>query len=417
MKLGVAQIGGFVSLLAVAVSAPAFAQSNGQSANDLRLPDTERDDPATGVRVERDGGMKAPCPFEGSPLKVNLNNVQFGAAGGGELSDKLARSLARVTVPQGVQSLQVICDVRDAANQALREDGWIASIQVPQQDLEGTLQLDVISARISEIRVNGDPGPYRGALADMLEPLRALDPLNERDAERILLNANDIPGLSVRLALAPSGEAPGVVIGNLSVDFERYAAFFNARNYNARSIGRETAFARFDIHGLTGLADTTFIGGQTTIDFEEQTIVQAGHEFGLGASGLRLGGGVTFAWARPDIQNLDLETTTLLANVALTYPLVRTPLKSSNISVGFDFIDQENSVGVINLSSDSLRTLYVRADTQGRITRLDRSTLVSYAAFAEVRQGLGVFGATKFGGPFGFAQTDGISASRPFGDA
>jgi hypothetical protein len=89
MKLGVAQIGGFVSLLAVAVSAPAFAQSNGQSANDLRLPDTERDDPATGVRVDRDGGMKAPCPFEGSALKVNLNNVKFGAAGGGELSDKL----------------------------------------------------------------------------------------------------------------------------------------------------------------------------------------------------------------------------------------------------------------------------------------------------------------------------------------
>jgi len=417
MKIGAAQIGAFVSLLAIATAAPALAQSNGQSGNDLRLPDTERDDQDKGVRVDREGGMKAPCPFDDNPLKVTLTGRTFRDARGGEVSDKLIRSLDRVTVPQGEQPIRVICDVRDAANQALREDGWIASVQVPQQDLQGTLTLDVISARISEIRVGGDAGPYRSALAKVLDPLQALDPLNERDAERILLNANDIPGLSVRLALAPSGEGPGVVIGNLSVEFERYAAVLNVRNYNARSIGRETAFARVDVNGLTGLSDVTFIGGQATIDFDEQQILQAGHEFGLGASGLRLGGQFTYAWARPDIQNLDLETTTQLANLELTYPLARTPTRSSNISLGFDYVDQDNAVGIVNLSKDSLRTLYLRADTQGRLTRLDRSTWLTYSAFAEVRQGLDVFGATGFGGLFGFAQTDGVSASRPFGDA
>ena len=417
MKFGAAQIGAVVSLFAIAAASPAMAQSNGQSANDLRLPEAERDAAAPNMKVERDGGMKAPCPFDGSELKVTLTGVKFVDARGGELSDKLVGSLSGVTVPQGLQPLSVVCVVRDAANQALREDGWIASVQVPQQDLQGILRLDVVSARISEIRVNGNPGPYRNALASVLDPLRALDPLNERDAERILLKANDIPGLSVRLALVPSGEAPGVVIGNLSVDFERYAAYFNARNYNARSIGRETGFARIDVHGLTGLSDVTFVGGQTTFDFEEQYIVQVGHEFGLGPSGLRLGGQFTQAWARPDIQNLDLESTTTLANVSLSYPLVRTPLKSSNLSLGFDYIDQDNSVGPVSLSKDSLRTLYVRADTQGRIDRIDRSTLVAYSAFAEVRQGLNVFGASGFSGFFGFAETDGVSASRPFGDS
>jgi hemolysin activation/secretion protein len=418
MKIGAAQFGAFVSLLAVVTAVPAMAQSNGQSGQDLRLPESKPENPVKGVRVDREGGMKAPCPFDDSPLKVTLTGRAFrDARGGGAVSDKLMSSLDRVTVPQGLQPIRVVCDVRDAANQALRDDGWIASVQVPQQDLQGILTLDVISARISEIRVSGEPGPYRGALAKVLEPLQALDPLNERDAERILLNANDIPGLSVRLALAPSGEAPGVVIGNLSVEFERYAAVLNFRNYNARSIGRETAFARLDINGLTGLSDVTFIGGQTTIDFEEQHILQVGHEFGLGASGLRLGGQFTYAWAKPDIQNLDLETTTKLANIALTYPLVRTPMKSSNISLGFDYVDQDNSVGVVDLSKDSLRTLYLRADTQGRVSRFDRSTLVAYSAYAEIRQGLDVFGATKFGPPFGFADTDGVAASRPYGDA
>lgn len=417
MKFATAHIGAFVSLCAIAAAAPAVAQSNGQSANDLRLPDSEREAQAKGLRVERDGGLKAPCPFDGSELKVTINAVKFGDVRGVALDDKLARSLARISAPDGLQPIRVVCDVRDAANQALRDDGWIASVQVPQQDLAGTLQLDVISARISEIRVSGDAGPYRDALARVLEPLQALDPLNERDAERILLNANDIPGLKVRLALSPSGEAPGVVIGNLTADFERYGAFFNVRNYNARTIGRETGFARIDVNGLTGLSDVTFIGGQTTVDFEEQVIVQGGHEFGLGASGLRLGGQVTLAWAKPTIQNLPLETQTLLANVALTYPVVRTPLQSANISLGFDYTDQDNSVGPAELSNDSLRTLYLRAETQGRKTRLDRSTWLSYASYLEVRQGLSVLGATEFAGLFGFAQTDGVSASRPFGDA
>ncbi|MBU7579220.1 MAG: ShlB/FhaC/HecB family hemolysin secretion/activation protein [Porphyrobacter sp.] len=417
MKLGAVRFGAIASLVAIATAAPLSAQSNGQSANDLRLPDPKPAEDARGVRVERDAGMKATCPFDDSPLKVTLSNVTFGDSRGGVLSDKLARSLAKVSVPQGEQPIRVICEVRDAANAALRADGWIASVQVPQQDLKGTLRLDVVSARLSEVRVNGNPGPYRDALSKVLGPLQQLDPLNERDAERILLKAFDIPGLKVRLSLAPSGEGPGIVVGNLAVEFERFAGVFNLRNYNARSIGRETAFARVDVHGITGLSDRTFIGGQTTFDFDEQLILQGGHEFGLGKSGTRLGAQFTYARARPTIQNLDLETVTKLGNIALTYPLVRTPLKASNISLGFDYLDQNTTVGIVDLSKDSLRTLYLRADTQGRRTRIDRSTWLAYSAFAEVRKGVDVFDATQFGGLFGFAETNGMSASRPYGNA
>lgn len=417
MTSGTARIGAFVSLVAIAAATPLAAQSNGQSTNDLRLPDARPQGDVRGVRIERDGGMKAGCPFDDSPLKVTLTGVTFADARGGVLNDKLARSLGRVTVPQGEQPIRVICDVRDAANQALRADGWIASVQLPQQDLQDTLRLDVLSARLSEVRVQGDPGPYAKALAKVTGPLAALDPLNERDAERILLKAIDIPGLDVRLALAPSDAGPGVVVGNLSVDFHRFAAVFNVRNYNARNIGRETAFARIDVHGITGLSDRTFIGGQASLDFEEQLILQGGHEFGLGESGLRLGGQVTHAWARPAIQNLDLQTDTLIANVGLTYPLVRTPLKRSNLALGFDYIDQDTAIGATPLNRDALRTIYLRAEMQGRRLRFDRSTWLAYSAFAEVRKGLDVFGATQFAGPLGFAQTDGLTASRPFGDA
>ncbi|MEL6667070.1 MAG: hypothetical protein AAFQ24_13155, partial [Pseudomonadota bacterium] len=411
----------FASSLAVALAltggSQAAAQSTGQTSQELELPETEdRNSDRGNVRIQRDAGLRASCPFDESDLSIALTDVQFVDVRGGELAPELAQSLSRVSTPQGERPLSVVCDVRDAANTALRQDGWIATVQVPQQELTGSLRLDVISANISEIRITGDPGPYRDALTQAIEPLRALDPLNEREAERILLNANDIPGLEVRLALSPSGEAPGEVIGNLSVDFERYAAFFNVRNYNARSIGRETGFGRLEVYGLTGLADVTYIAGQATADFDEQLIVQGGHEFGIGPDNIRVGFDVVFASARPTIQNLDLETDTLVANFSVAYPLMRTPATAADITLGFDYIDQETNVGDTTLSKDSIRTAFLRAEVDGQKRRIDRSTEFLYSAFAEVRKGFDVFGATALN-QFGTATTDGFTASRPFGNA
>ena len=421
MKSSATTIRTFASLFAVSVAISAqsqgLAQTTGQTRNDLELPDT--DDPARpslDVRVERDGALRPPCPFEQSELTVSLSAVDFRDARGTELAPELSQSLSRVELPTGTRPLRVVCDIRDAANQALREDGWIATIQVPQQDLESTLRLDVISARISEIRISGDPGPYRNRLTDILQPLQELDPLNERDAERILLNANDIPGLSLRLALAPAGGEPGEVIGNLSVDFERYTAFLNARNYNAKAIGRETGFARFEVYGLTGLEDASYIAGQTTADFNEQFIVQGGHEFGLGLGDIRIAADVAYALSRPDIENLDLETDTLIASLRATYPLIRTPRMIANASLGFDYVEQSTDVLGNPLSKDAIRTVYLRSEIAGEKRRIDGSIALAYEGFAEVRQGLGILGATEIG-QFGTEVTDGTTASRPFGNA
>ncbi len=407
----------FASSLAVALAFTGGTQAAAQTRQELELPDTEEDrSDRANVRIERDAGLRPNCPFDDSDLTTTLQSVQFVDVRGGELAPELANTLSRVQTPDGERPLSVICDIRDAANTELRRDGWIATVQVPQQELAGSLRLDVISASISEIRITGDPGPYRDTLTRAIEPLRQLDPLNEREAERILLNANDIPGLEVRLALAPSGEAPGEVIGNLSVDFERFAAFLNVRNYNARSIGRETGFARLEVYGLTGLSDITYVAGQTTADFDEQIIVQGGHQFGIGPDNIRVGFDVTYATARPTIQNLDLETDTLVANVSVAYPIVRTPAMAADVTLGFDYIEQETFVQPVTLSKDSIRTVFLRADVDGQKRRLDRSTALIYSGFAEVRQGLDILGATQQN-DFGAAITDGITASRPFGNA
>ncbi|WP_067676739.1 ShlB/FhaC/HecB family hemolysin secretion/activation protein [Tsuneonella dongtanensis] len=393
-----------------------MAQTTGPTREELELPPPQTTGPTGGVRIDRDANFRQNCPFDNSELTTALQGVTWTDVAGGEVAPQILRSLSTVTVPQGTQPLSVVCDIRDAANAALRRDGWIATVQIPQQELTDRLQLQVVSARISELRITGDPGPYRDQIARQMAPLQQLSPLNERDAERILLNANDIPGLSMRLSLAPAGGEPGEVIGNLAVEYTPYAVFLNARNYNSKRIGRETLFGRFEYYGLTGLADLTYIGAQTTLDFEEQQIVQAGHEFGVGPDNVRIGASVTYAWSNPTIANLDLSTKTLIANLEASYPLVRSVNLFADASIGFDYVDQKTDVVNFPLSKDALRTLYVRGNLFGQRRRLDGSVFLSYSAYLEARRGLDIFGATEFGA-FGLAETDGISASRPFGDS
>jgi hemolysin activation/secretion protein len=410
---------GYVGAAVVAglvFSSPAIAQTTGPTREELELPQPATTASPNGVAIDRDATFRSNCPFDASTLTANIQRVVFTSVSGGELAPELARSLSTVTAPQGVQPLSTVCDVRDAANAALRRDGWIATVQIPQQELVDTLRLDVVSASISELRITGDPGPYRDQIARQLAPLQELNPLNERDAERILLQANDIPGLSMRLSLAPAGGEPGQVIGNLAVSYTPYAVYLNARNYNSKRVGRETLYGRFEYYGLTGLADVTFVGAQTTLDFEEQQIVQAGHEFGIGPTNIRLGGSLTYAWSQPDIANLDLKTNSLIANLEARFPLIRSVTSRGDVALGFDLINQKTDVGAFPLSKDAIRALYIRATFSGQKRRIDGAPWLTYDAFFETRRDIDILDATDFG-PFGLAQTDGVSASRPFGDA
>jgi len=413
LRLSAGYLGKAVAASLVFAS-PAIAQTTGPTREELELPKPAQQ-PNTQIEVDREATFRANCPFDNSALTTDLQGVQFLTPSGAEPAPALRQSLSRVSVPTGTQPLKVVCDIRDAANEALRRDGWIATVQIPQQELAGTLRLDVVSAKISELRITGNPGPYRDQLARQLEPLQALEPFNERDAERILLLANDIPGLSLRLTLAPAGGEPGEVIGNLAVEYTPYALFLNARNYNSKRIGRETIFGRFEYYGLTGAADITHIGAQTTLDFDEQQIVQGGHEFGVGASNIRVGGTFTYAWSKPDIANLDLSTDTMIANLETRYPLQRAVGSRADFALGLDVIDQRTDVTSITLTKDKIRTLYARANFAG-YRGLGGTGVFTFDTFLELRQGLDIFGSTKFG-PFGLAETGGVSASRPFGDS
>ena len=425
---------GMVALAAFAVCGSAFAQ-----AAPTVSPPT-REEIERGVRegtleqgrapVSVDAGEveRAPCPlaspdFAGIRLKVD--SVEFSGV------DKIPEvDLSQSYRPYiGTdQPVSVICEIRDRAATQLRAAGYLAAVQVPPQTIEsGRVRLDVLLARMSKVQVKGNAGGSEKLLVRYISKLTRDEVFNTRRAERYLLLARDIPGLDVRLALRPIEGAPGEVVGEVTVRRNPIYADFTAQNLGSKSVGRWSGLGRVQLSGLTGLGDATTASIFTTADFEEQVVLQAGHEFRVGSEGLTLRGDFTYGWTRPTIaNNPDVESRTLIASLEAAYPFVRAQAHNLSGAVGFDFIDQNVDFGAIKLNKDKLRVAFVRLDANGispeSISGRDGYTALepnwSWAASLEARQGVDVFGASPNcgGTPVGCLAPGAPTPSRIEGD-
>lgn len=356
--------------------------------------------PQSAVRVTGGDSVTAgPCPLTGSDVRTAITSVRFVSANGEQMPPELTRLLAGITPPVGEQPISVVCALRDQAQARLRAARYVASIQIPQQRIgEGVLQLNVVWGHIKEVRVRGDAGPYEDLVRRRIELLKALEPLNERDAERVLLLADDIPGLSVSLALSPEGSGPGELIGDLTVRFERFRVFGNAQNYNSRFLGRETVFVRGEVYGLTGMGDVTSLSLSSTVDFDEQKIAQLRHSTVIDRAGDTISLVGTVAKSKPDLDLLDLRTLSIIGGIEASHPLVRTVRQQVSISTGLEYATQRTRVYGQGESSalnrDRIAAVYLRLDGATRKFDFAGQPTLQLAGSLELRKGLDILGAT-----------------------
>jgi len=360
--------------------------------------------PAERPRLDVEGELAAPpCALdrpEYAAIRVTPSAVEFQ-----DLKGLTPADLRPAYEPYlGTdQPISVLCRIRDRAAAILREAGYIAAVEVPEQRIEGgVIRFRILTARLVALRVRGDAGSNERLVARYLRKLTDEPVFNRYQAERYLLLAGDIPGMSVRLALRPAGTVPGEVVGEVTVVRLPGQLDLNLQNYGSRAVGRGGFLLRGQLFGLTGLGDRTVLAAYSTADFEEQQTLQAAHDFRIGGEGLQISGQVTYSWARPDTGEalIDLESRTLFASLEANYPFVRTQRFSLLGGVGFDWSDQEVDFNGLALSRDQLRTFYAALDlvaaapvgAAGRRLRLGPAWLIQ--AGLELRQGLDIFGAS-----------------------
>jgi hemolysin activation/secretion protein len=394
------------ALTAAALPAPAFGQATVPPPQTVGVPTREelesinrpRLDEAP--RLEIAGGIeRAPCPLADPQYKdipVTISRVTFNGLKGASEAD-----LERTWRPFAgqPQPVAVICEIRDAAATILRNQGYLAAVQVPTQRIEnGEVLLEVLYARISAVRARGETRGAERKLEDYLGRLTEDEVFNRYKAERYLLLARDLPGYNVQLTLKPAGTGPGELIGEVTVVRQPYVVDATVQNYAAKATGRWGGQLRAQLFGLTGLGDATTLAFYSTADPKEQKIAQVGHEFRPGSEGLVVGGQFTYAWTKPDLGaaaaggGSDIEAETLFAQVFGRYPLQRTQAANLWLGGGFDYIDQD--VDLLGpLTRDRLRVLWARADYDA----IDLSSVrprFRNAASLEVRRGLDIFDAS-----------------------
>lgn len=380
-----------------------------------------------GQSVAIDGALeRAPCPLaapEFAGLKFIFSRAQFS---GLEMVDPAIVEPAYAGLAGQELSVASICDIRDRAGTLLRQQGYLAAVQVPVQQIEGgVVRFDVVLARMNSVQIRGEPGPSGGQLQKYIDKLIGQPVFNINEAERYLLLARDIPGLDVRLVLQPApaqpGTSPGDVVGVFNVSRTPIYADLSVQNFGSQAVGRFGGLARIRVNGLTGLGDETTASFYVSEDFDEQRVAQVGHEFLVGGEGLSLGVNGTFAWGQPDVAGPDLfESETRIISGYAFYPLVRSQSGNVIASGGFDLIDQDITFTDLPLSKDRLRVAYARID----FNRIDRPSLSGAGGYSaaepryaiagglELRQGLDLFGASKGCGP-GFVLCSSIGADVP----
>ena len=399
------------AILAVPVEAGA------QTADQLRPPTREEvtrpESPLPQRRAPRldvEGGIeRAPCALDSPDFKdirFTLRDVQFEGLQGMSAAD-LAPAYQPLVGKE--QPISVVCEVRDRAATILRNAGYIAAVQVPEQRIgDGVVHLRVLMAKLTQVRVRGDATGAERTIAGYLNQLTEEPVFNRYEAERYLLLASDLPGYNVRLTLRPAGTAPGEVIGDVTV--QRIPAFadVNIQNMGSRDLGRWGGLVRGQLYGLTGLGDRTTLSLFTTSDFHEQQTVQLGHDFHLGPEGLSLSDNFTYSWAKPDTDDgSDILAKTLLNTFEIGYPFVRRQASTLRGSLGMDIVNQSVDIDDIDLTRDKLRVGFARLGWDAVSTDFSvpgRSFAEPFwrlFSLLELRKGIDIFNATEPCGPEG----------------
>ncbi len=410
--------------LALLISIPAILSTHGAAWAQSAVAAPTREEIQRGLLGEAEKGQaqaltveggveRSACPLanpEFADVKFSLQAVEFD--GLGVVDSSILKSAYMGYIGQEVP-VAVVCEIRDRAATILRGAGYLAAVQVPPQTIDGgNVKFDVLLARMTSVQVRGDAGSSEKLLKQYIDRLTNEPVFNIDVAERYLLLARDIPGLDVRLSLRPVTSTtegrPGDVIGEFNVVRTPVYVDANIQNFGSKEVGRFGGLLRARFNGVTGLGDETIISAFSTADFSEQQVLQVGHEFRVGGEGLRFGGNFTYAWTDPELAgNFDIESETLVAGVYATYPFIRKQSHNLFGTVGFEYIDQKTDILGTRTNEDDLSIAYARLDYNA-IEPGSLSGRGGYSAFEpkwgmagslELRQGLGILGASKGCGP------------------
>ncbi|WP_376087146.1 ShlB/FhaC/HecB family hemolysin secretion/activation protein [Roseomonas sp. CCTCC AB2023176] len=351
----------------------------------------------------------AAAPAQGVAGAVPIRAVAIeGATAFAE--DRIRAEAGPLTGP--AVPVQAIENARAAIVSLYRGAGYAFVTADAVVGADGTLRLRVAEGTVTEVRLDGDIGPAGTQVLRFLNRLVNGRPLDVASLERQLLLAGDVPGVTVRGVLRPTGTAPGALTLVAQVSRAAISGYVTADNRGPRYAGPEQGLAAVQFNSFTELGERTelafFIARDAT-----QLFGQASTEFFVGGDGLRVRLYAGRGRAEPSgvLERLGYEGDTTTAGLSVSYPLIRRRQGTLNLSGAFDVLETEirldDAAGRSQrFSRDSLRVVRLGAEWTTYDLLLGEDRPASNLVTVRLSQGLDAFGADANGATPGRAGAD-----------
>ena len=252
----------------------------------------------------------------------------------------------------------------------------------------GVLRIDVFEPRISEVRINGDPGPHLERLESIGAELRSEQPLAQTDLQSAVSRMRELSGLTLSARTERDDSGPNLYRLNLDTEFKRVNTVLKLSNRGTEEAGPVFLLGQVTANGL--------LGGRTSLGAMFGSATDYAEYHGIGAlAGVGIGRGqLSFtafqSRSNPHEIGVDLDDVYLRNDATVGYvrPIERTDRSSISLTAGFDLADLE-----ITRSDAMLRDERLRMVKTGALFLWQGGPKTQWASSVEVVKGLDGLGA------------------------
>jgi hemolysin activation/secretion protein len=219
-----------------------------------------------------------------------------------------------------------------------REQGWLASVYLPPQEInDGVIRVAVIEARLESVEMQGPADANAEYIRSVVTSrLQIGEPVALPALERGLLLANDIPGMNATGVIEP-GTKPGAVVLRISAEPSKDPkTTLEVRNYGGRSTGEEQAVVNFEYTPQRGYGERLLVSALAS---EGTRAISAGLSGAVGNDGLRVGVSASHLRYKliGDFKPLDARGESNAMSLNASYPLLRSDQANLKLNAGLTY--------------------------------------------------------------------------------
>lgn len=260
-------------------------------------------------------------------------------------------------------TLTTLRQIADKITYQYRKDGYIISRTIiPKQKVKtGVVRIQVIEGYVDTVTIEGKTRFAEKTLEAYGEKIKKSRPLNSKVLERYVLLANDLPGVSARVVIAPSATKVGAADVKLIVEQKYWDADLSFNNYGTRYLGPNQMIANVHANSIFGTADQIGINAAATPGKNEMKFGELAYQLPLGSSGLSLNADLSRTETQPRFlwYSSDIKGTSTSWDVKLNYPIIRLREQSLYADTGFKWLDSDSTSSNASLYRDYIRSIHL----------------------------------------------------------